>query len=166
MNSRTDWLKLYKKECRSYFKYEASFNREKLQLDEINSMIQDIHSPRTDQASGHGSFSQDTKLLSMIEVKQEVETQIAYYESILYWIIAVNEAISSPAYRAITWQTLIQGKNRLDLLINYEVNPDYVYRMRDKFIMSAIDQKLVNEYERIQMLKKQSKWLSLQEEIE
>lgn len=160
MKMNSEWLKIYKKECKAYFAYDSHLKRALLELEEINITIQNIHSPATDHASSHNNTSQDSKLLGMIEVKNEIEFQITYYKAILQWIKDVNNAISSPAYRAITWQTLIQAKNRMDLLINYDVDPDYVYRMRDKFIITAFNETLKQQYLQIQEMKNKSKWLS------
>ncbi len=73
----------------------------------------------------------------------------------------MNNKVSSPAYRAITWQTLVQAKNRTDLMINYDVDPDYVCKMRDKFLIVALDKESIQEYQKVMRIKNSSKWLSL-----
>ena len=159
-NKDTTWLQIYKKECRCYYKYESALKKAEYELEETEQRIKNVKSPITDRASGHPTTTGEERLLTLIEIKTEVEHQIAYYHTIMCWIRKVNENISSPAYRAITWQTLIQAKNRMDLLINYDVDPEYVYHMRDKFLMVALNETMQEQYREIQKLKMKSKWLS------
>lgn len=100
-------------------------------------------------------------MISLIEVKSETEHQIDYYKAMIAWIEHVNQNITSPAYRAITWQTLIQAKNKTDLMINYDVDLDYVYYMRDRFLGMALDDKMRQEYYDAMKKKSLSKWLSM-----
>lgn len=156
----TNWLQLYKKECKAYFKYDSALTHNKLELEETEQKIKNVRSPITNRVGGHQIVSTEEKLVSLIEIKTEIEYQIAYYESIMKWIRDVNDAITSPAYRAITWQTLIQAKNKTDLMINYDVDPEYVYYMRDRFLSVALDDEKKQEYNEVQKKKAKSKWLS------
>ncbi len=160
MMSNTDWIQLYKKECRNYFKYDSQLQKTKLDLEETLHEINNVRSPLTDRVGGHQIITQEERLISLIEVKEETEHQIDYYQAMMDWILHVNQKITSPAYRAITWQTLIQAKNRTDLMINYDVDPDYVCKMRDKFLQYALDEGSIQEYKEVLKKKSLSKWLS------
>lgn len=157
------YLTIFKKECRYYFKYESDLKREKLELEEVLTQITNIRSPITDRVGGHQVTTHDDLLVSLIEVKSETEYRIDYYEAILDWIKDVIKSIPSPAYRAITWQTLVQAKSRTELMIYYDVDPDYVYRMRDKFITQSLSNGFIEKYNDIQNKKMKSKWLALYE---
>lgn len=166
MISNKQFLQIFKSECRKYFTYEANLTKEKLDLQQTEVEIQNLRSPITDRVGGHQTTPQDQKLIALIEVKEETERRIAYYESILQWIINVLNDISSPAYKAISWQTLIQGKNKNDVLIYYDVDTEYVYRTRDKFIILALNDDRKREYEETQRKRNQSRWLSLNRKLE
>lgn len=56
---------------------------------------------------------------------------------------------------------MIQAKNKTDLMINYDVDPDYVYYMRDRFLGMALDDKMRQEYYDAMKKKSLSKWLSM-----
>lgn len=159
----TTYLTIFKKECRYYFKYESDLKKEKQELEEVITQITNIRSPITDRVGGHQITAHEDLLVSLIEVKTETEYRIDYYESILHWIKDIIENIPSPAYRAITWQTLVQAKSRTELMIYYDVDPDYVYRIRDKFIMQSLSNGLVEKYIDVQNKKSRSKWLLLHE---
>lgn len=161
--SKSDWLQLYKKECRKYFTYDAQLKKTKLDLKETIIEIENVRSPLTDRVGGHQIISQEERLIALIEVKEETEHQIDFYQSMIDWIVHVNNKVTSPAYRAITWQTLIQAKNRTDLMINYDVDPDYVCKMRDKFLNYALDDDSIHEYYDVMKKKSLSKWLSVGE---
>ena len=145
-DDKTHWLQLYKKECRNYFNYRSKRDKCELELEET---LQNI------------TISAEERLISLIEVKTETEHQIDFYKAMIAWIEHVNQNITSPAYRAITWQTLIQAKNKTDLMINYDVDPDYVYYMRDRFLGMALDDKMRQEYYDAMKKKSLSKWLSM-----
>ena len=154
------WIQTYKKECRCYYKYDKALKKAAYELEDIEQKIKNVRSPITDRVVGHSTVSPEERLISLIEIKTELEHQIAYCHNMMDGIKKVNDNISSPAYRAITWQTLIQAKNRMDLLINYDVDPEYVYHMRDKFLRIALDENLKKEYLSIKKQKLKSKWLS------
>ena len=160
-DDKIHWLQLYKKECRNYFNYRSKRDKCELGLEETLQNIKNVRSPITNRIGGHATISAEERLISLIEVKSETEHQIDYYKAMIAWIEHVNQNITSPAYRAITWQTLIQAKNKTDLMINYDVDPDYVYYMRDRFLGMALDDKMRQEYYDAIKKKSLSKWLSM-----
>lgn len=161
-NEKAEWLLLYKKECRMYFTYESNLKKTELELEQINEEIKNVKSVNTTNIVGHSNKPPEERLLALIEIKDELEKQIQYYQSMINWIFHVNDKVTSPAYRAIIWQTLVQAKNRTDLMINYDVNPDYVCKMRDKFLLVALDKESIQEYQEVMKIKNKSKWLSLE----
>lgn len=165
MTNDKQFLQTFKDECRKYFTYEADLKKEKLELEEIEAQIINVRSPITNRVGGHQTTPPEDLLVTLIEVKTEVENRIVYYETIIQWLKDVFEGITSPAYKAIAWQTLIQAKNRTDILIYYDVDPDYVYRIRDKFLLIALSDDRKKEYTDIQSLKNKSKWLSLADKV-
>lgn len=162
INERAEWLLLYKKVCRMYFTYESNLKKTELELEQIIEEIKNVKSVNTTNIVGHSNKPPEERLLSLIEIKDELERQIQYYQSMINWIFHVNNKVTSPAYRAITWQTLVQAKNRTDLMINYDVDPDYVCKMRDKFLLVALDEESIQEYQKVMKIKNKSKWLSLE----
>lgn len=163
INEKAEWLLLYKKKCRMYFTYESNLKKTELELEQIIEEIKNVKSVNTTNIVGHSNKPPEERLLSLIEIKDELEKQIHYYQSMIKWIFHVNNKVTSPAYRAITWQTLVQAKNRTDLMINYDVDPDYVCKMRDKFLLVALDKESIQEYQEVIKIKNKSKWLSLEE---
>lgn len=162
MTNDIDWLNLYKDKCRNYYGYEADLKKTKDELKQTINQIENVRSPITDRVGGHQTPHEE-KLISLISMKTEIEKEIEYYQGVLDWIFFVCNKITSPAYRAITWQTLVQGKTKYDLMITYDVNANYVYDMRDKFLLRALDDEAKKRYEELLELKQSSKWLSLKD---
>lgn len=164
MIKKEEFLQVFKNECRHYFVYEAELKKERLDLEETENQIINLRSPITDRVGGHQTVSHEDQLVTLIEIKTETEYRIDYYESLLLWIKEVFQNITSPAYKALSWQTLIQGKTKTDILIYYDVDPSYVYKMRDKFLNVALNKDMYEKYQLIQEKKLKSKWLSKNKE--
>lgn len=165
MINEKELVSIYKKKCRAYFSYEAELKKAKDELQVVIAQIENVRSPITNRVGGHQS-SFEEKLIPLISQKTEIEIEIRYFQANLDWIMKGLNKISSPAYKAITWQTLVQARNKYDLMVNYDVDPNYVFDMRDKFLQHIMDDEMKKQYEELQKIKESSKWLKLKDKID
>lgn len=165
MIEKNELVAIYKKKCRCYFYFDSELKKAKDDLQLIVAEIENVRSPVTDRVGGHQSAFEE-KLVSLIAQKTEIEMEVKYYQGNIDWIMNGLNKISSPAYRAITWQTLVQARNKNDLIANYDVDPYYVFEMRDKFLFHAMDEEMQDQYDELQRIKESSKWLELKDSID
>lgn len=165
MTDKKELVSIYKKKCRAYFSYDAELKKAKEDLQLIIAQIENVRSPITDRVGGHQSAFEE-KLVPLIAQKTEIELEVSYYQGNIDWIMMGLNKITSPAYRAITWQTLVQARSRYDLMVNYDVDPEYVFDIRDKFLLKAMDEEMLTKYEELLKIKDSSSWLKLKDKVD
>lgn len=139
---------LFKREARNYDFYASSVKRLEDNLTVLVYRLENVHSVPLDQEPMTPTH-RERPLIKMLEKKEEIEAQMAYYTARLEWIHKVIEHIPSPAYRAVSWRTFIQRKSLHEIADKYEISQDRLYRLRKHFIEMALTDELIEEYNSI-----------------
>lgn len=143
-----DRLNLFKRECRNYYLYESDIGMVKDKIKHTINRLEDVKSPVLDKI-GSSPSPKEKDIIKLIELKNLYEAQLQYYEDKMKWIKAVTEDIPSPAYRALTWMTCVQGKNKNDITLRFDISAESAYQKRDKFLLQVLDDKRMQELQDI-----------------
>lgn len=149
MISKNKRLALFKDECRRYFYYQSEIAKIEDSLRSLAVKMCNVHSPST-QKIGSSSSRHELDYIRLIETKTEFEKKKAYYQERIDWINEIIDSIPSRAYSAITWMTLVQGKTKMDIIITYDSKPEYVYKMRDQFLIKELTDERMKAFHNIE----------------
>lgn len=149
MISKNKRLALFKAECRRYFYYQSEIAKIDDSLRNLAVKMCNVHSPST-QKIGSSPSRHELDYIRLIETKTEFEKKKAYYQARLDWINDIIDSIPSRAYSAITWMTLVQAKTKMDIIITYDAKPEYVYKIRDQFLIKELTDERMDAYHGIE----------------
>lgn len=137
-------LNIFKKECRNYYLYESDIEMVKDKIKHTINRLEDVKSPVLDKI-GSSPSPKEKDILKLIELKNRYEKQLQYYEDKMKWIKKTTDAIPSPAYRALTWMTCVQGKNKNDISLKFDISAESAYQKRDKFLLQVLNDDRMQE---------------------
>lgn len=149
MISKNERLRLYKNECRRYFYYQSEIAKIDDALRSLAVKMCNVHSPAT-QKIGSSPSRHEIDYIRLIESKTEYERKKAYYQERIDWITDIIQSIPSRAYSAIAWMTLVQAKTKMDIIITYDAKPEYVYKVRDQFLVKELTDEKMDIYHNIE----------------
>jgi hypothetical protein len=144
-------LKTLKKEARNFGYYQRQIERYQDQIILVEGRISNMHSPKMGGTST--AFSQhqkDTLLLKNIQMKEELLKKQKQFILQRDWVIYTIGSISSPAFKAILWATLVDGDSIKELAEEYQTTADHMYKLRRKFMLEAMNEENIRQYEIIQ----------------
>lgn len=149
MISKNKRLALFKDECRRYFYYQSEIAKIDDSLRNLAVKMCNVHSPST-QKIGSTPTRHELDYIRLIEAKTEFEKKKAYYQARVDWINEIIESIPSRAYSAIAWMTLVQAKTKMDIIITYDAKPEYIYKVRDQFLIKELTDERMAVYHGIE----------------
>lgn len=141
-------LNVFKRECRNYYLYESDIEMVKDKIKHTINRLEDVKSPVLDKI-GSSPSPKEKDIIKLIELKNLYEAQLQYYEDKMKWVKEVTEEIPSPAYRALTWMTCVQGKNKNDITLRFDISAESAYQKRDKFLLQVLDDEKMQELQSI-----------------
>lgn len=144
-------LQTLKKEARNYGHYQKQIEKYQDQIIILEGRIRNVHSPKLGGTSTpYSQYQKDTLLLKKLQKKEELEKKQKIYLLQRDWIIHTIESVSSPAFRAILWATLVDGESLRELAEKYQTTADHMYKLRRKFMLEAMSDENIRQYETIQ----------------
>ena len=149
MYSNEEKLNIFRNECRRYDLYISKISRLKDELTVINTKMEHLSSPAMDRVGSNPNLGQMNDLISLIEVKNTIESRIASLKKMTDWIIGCIDRIGYPAYRMVVWDTMVKGNKLSVLAETYHVNYKILSRNRKKCLLLVLDSETMEEYDRI-----------------
>ena len=150
-------LQTLKSEARNYGHYQRQIEKYQDQIIIVEGRINNMHSPKLGGTStSYSQHQKDTLLLKNLQLKEDLKKKQKSYILQRDWIIHTIESISSPAFKAILWATLVDGESLKDVAEKYQTTADHMYKLRRKFMLEAMNDENIRQYETIQeSIKKQ-----------
>lgn len=139
---------LFRRECRNYMSYEAGIDRIDNDLEVLEMRMANLHSINFEKIGSRPSPS-ERPIIELIEKKTRMLEQKQYYKDRIGWVNECMENIPSPAYRTVIWKTYVQKESLQKFADRYNMNPDYIYKLRRMYMEQALTDEIMIKYYKI-----------------
>lgn len=139
-----------KEEAKRYPTYQKRIRTLQDSIHVLDSKIYNLKSPKMGGVrSKTDQESIDRMLLENLSKRRALEEEKQVYVLRQAWLYTAISSIQSPAFKAILWETLIDGSSVYEVSLRYQILPDHMYKLRRKYMLEVMSEENIDLYTKL-----------------